>query len=184
MDAVCPFLQWSQIGELQKHTMFSDEAPDPHERAQVWVYQSLPSLSHLHQFILELLFILIHSRTLKLLPLRLSCSPMDKARAAVESSQKFPWNPWVILGLVWFCVFIFPSVLIAWIFPFAKGFNQQQMFWIRLKPKYLKSYVFILSCWVQSYYLASEGQCKAIDALMNSLQQTGVLMVNSDEHLL
>lgn len=33
------------------------------------------------------------------------------------------------------------------------------------------------------FYLASEGQCKAMNALMNSLQGAGMLMVNKDECL-
>lgn len=41
MDAVCPLLRCRLVGELRRHTAYSDEVPDPQEREQVPAYQSL-----------------------------------------------------------------------------------------------------------------------------------------------
>ena len=81
------------------------------------------------------------------LPLKLSCSSRIKKESQLSPHKSCPQNPWVIFVFILSFVFVFLLVWIVWNFQFAKGFNQQQMFWIRLKHKYFKSYVFILSCW-------------------------------------
>lgn len=75
MDAACPLLWWRLVGELRRHTANSDEAPDPRGREQVPAYQSLAVKA---TGSLEVLFIRVHSKMLKLLPVRLSCSCVDK----------------------------------------------------------------------------------------------------------
>lgn len=175
------------MGELRGHTACSDEVPDPQQRGQVRAYLSLAAKAARSQpSPLVCSWAFIHqnsSQNTKTTALDASVFFRGYVRLQLSLHKSCPWNPWVILVLLRFCVFIFLSVWIAWNFQFAKGFNQQQMFWIRLKPKYFKSHVFILSCWVQSFSLASEGQRKALATLMNCWQQTGMLVVNSDECL-
>lgn len=113
------------------------------------------------------------------LPLKLSCSSRIKKESQLSPHKSCPQNPFILSF-----VFVFLLVWIVWNFQFTKGFNQQWMFWIRLKHKYFKSDVFILSCWFFGFFfLVSEGQGKAIGDVVNSLQQSSMLRVNRDKCL-